>query len=108
VVDLRAVRPARLAATLLDGPRLSAGRPLRPYLRGAVVEELADGVRLRVQLGLVEIAALAELVRDLADQWPFLDFRLLEAAPACWLEVRGQAEAADVARAVFAELGAAG
>lgn len=108
VVDLRAVRPGRLAATLLDGTRLAAGRPLRPYLRGAVIEDLPDGVRLRLALGLVEIAALADLVRDLADQWAFLDYRLLEAAPACWLEVRGHGEAADVARAVFSELGAGG
>jgi len=107
VVDLHAVRPARLAAGLADGPLLEEGRPLRPYLRGAAVEPLSDGVRLAIELGIVDLAILADLVRDLADAWPFMSFRLLEEVPRCWLEVRGRGPAADVARAVFTELAAA-
>jgi hypothetical protein len=61
-------------------------------------------VQLRLALGLAEIAALADLVRDLADQWPFLSFRLLADAPDCLLEVHGAGPAAAVAQVVFAEL----
>jgi hypothetical protein len=107
ILDLRAVRPGRLATALVDGPLLEEGRPLRPYLRGARVRELPDGVRLELDLGIVEIAALANLVRGVADCWPFLSFRLLAEAPCCVLEVGGVGTAAGVARAVFTELGAA-
>jgi len=107
ILDLRAVRPGRLAAALADGPLLEEGRPLRPYLRGARVEEVPHGVRLEIELELADIAALANLVRSVADSWPFMSFRLAAEAPRCMLEVRGAGAAGGVARAVFAELGAA-
>jgi hypothetical protein len=107
ILDLRAVRPGRLAMALADGPLLEEGRPLRPYLRGARVEELPGGVRLEVELGVADIAALAELLRGVADSWPFLSFHLAADPPWCRLEVRGQGPAEAIARAVFSELGTA-
>ncbi len=104
ILDLRAVRPGRLAATLVSASLVEETRELRPLLRGARVDELPAGVRLVLRLDVRSIAALADLVRDLADHWAFLSFRLVAAPPACWLEIEGTDEAAAVARAVFGEL----
>lgn len=104
IVDLPAVRPARLAARLADDPLPEAGRELRPYLRNAHREDLPRGLRLVLCLEPVEIAGLADVVRQLADEWPFLSFRLLADPPACWLEVEGTGQAAGIARAVFSAL----
>jgi len=106
VVDLRAVRPGRLARSVVDVPLAEEARELRRYLRGASVEDLPHGVRLAFQLELIDLATLAQLVRQLADRWPFLSFRLAAAPPRCRLDVEGHDAAADVARAVFRELGA--
>jgi hypothetical protein len=104
IVDLPAVRPGRLARTLADEPLPEEGHALRPYLRGAQVEFLPRGVRLAFALELVDLATLAQLVRQLADRWPFLSFRLATEPPRCRLDVEGMDAAADVARAVFREL----
>jgi hypothetical protein len=106
IVNLPAVRPGRLARTLADAPLADEARELRTYLRGARAEDLPGGVRLAFQLDLVDLAAFAQLLRQLADRWPFLSFRLAAEPPRCVLEVEGDAAAADVARAVFHELGA--
>lgn len=106
IVDLRAVRPGRLARTLADEPLADEARELRPYLRGAATEDLPHGVRLAFDLALIDLATFAQLVRQLADRWPFLSFRLSVAPPRCRLEVEGMDAAVDVARAVFRELGA--
>src|SRR5262249_57455686 len=55
-------------------------------------------------LEVVDLAALAQLVRALADRWPFLSFRLAAEPPRCRLDVEGIDDAADVGRAVFREL----
>src|SRR5262249_5263537 len=68
--------------------------------------DLPRGVRLAFQLELIDLAAFAQLVRQLADRWPFLSFRLAAEPPLCLLDVEGQEGAGDVARAVFRELGA--
>lgn len=107
ILDLRAVRPGRLAGALLDGPLLEEGRPLRPFLRGARTSDVPHGIRLHLALELADIAALANLLRGVADSWPFLSFRLEAEAPRCVLEVGGIGAAAGVARAVFGELSAA-
>lgn len=106
VVDLRAVRPARLAAGLSEAALAEPVRVLRPYLRGARCEPLPDGVRLGITLDLADIASLADEIRLLADHWPFLSFRLCADPPACTLEVTGDGPAATLARGVFGELGA--
>jgi hypothetical protein len=106
IVNLPAVRPGRLAAKLLSASLLDETRELRPLLRGARTEELPEGLRLVLRLDVRTLAQLAEVIRDLADHWPFLSFRLLASPPACWLEVEGTGEATAVARAVFGELGA--
>jgi hypothetical protein len=106
IVDLPAVRPGRLARSLGDVPLADEARELRTYLRGAQAEDLPHGVRLAFQLDLVDLAAFAQLVRQLADRWPFLGFRLAVEPPDCRLDVEGRDGAADVARAVFRELGA--
>lgn len=106
ILDLRAVRPGRLAVALASGPLLEEGRPLRPYLRGARITELPGGIRLDLELGVADIAVLAELLRGVADSWPFLSFHLAAEPPRCRLEVRGRGPAEEIARAVFAELGA--
>lgn len=106
IVDLPAVRPGRLARTLADGPLPEEGRALRSYLRGAHTEDLPRGVRLAFTLELVDLATFAQLVRQLADRWPFLSFRLAIEPPHCRLEVEGTGAAGDVARAVFRELSA--
>jgi hypothetical protein len=104
VVDLRAVRPGRLASALADEPLADEARELRPYLRGAQAEDLPQGVRLVFELEVIDLATLAHLVRQLADRWPFLSFRLAAEPPSCRLDVEGAGAAADVARAVFREL----
>src|SRR4029450_12453580 len=76
IVDLRAVRPARLASTLADEPLAGEARELRPFLRGARAEDLPEGVRLLFELAPIDLATFAQLVRQLADRWPFLSFRL--------------------------------
>lgn len=105
VVDLRAVRPGRLAGTLSQDTLGEAIRDLRTYLRGAQREPLDDGIRLVLDLDTTLIAALADEVRALANSWPFLSFRLLADPPACCLEVTGTGPAAALARVVFSELG---
>jgi hypothetical protein len=106
IVDLPAVRPGRLARTLADEPLADEARELRPFLRGAEAEDLPQGIRLTFGLELVDLATFAQLVRQLADRWPFLGFRLSAEAPRCRLDVEGAGAAAAVARAVFRELGA--
>jgi hypothetical protein len=102
IVDLRAVRPARLAAgTAAVGERVAA---FRDELTGARAEPLADGVRLVLRRDLVAIARLADLVRSEADRLPFWSFRLLAEPPECWLEVSGSGHAGDLARRMFAAL----
>lgn len=105
IVDLPAVRPARLALALADEPLADEARELRPYLRGAHVVDLPGGIRLAFELEPIRLATLAHLVRQLADRWPFLSFRLAAAPPSCHLEVSGRDDAVEVARAVFRELG---
>jgi hypothetical protein len=70
------------------------------------VTEIPDGVQLRFRLGLVDIAQLADEIRTLANEWPFLSFRMTTEPPECVLEVSGTGAAIGMARAVFAELGA--
>jgi hypothetical protein len=106
VVDMPAVRPGRLAHRLSAEAAVEPVRSLRTYLRGATVTDLANGVRLEMALSTIDIAALADEVRALANEWPFLSFRLLAEPPDCALEVTGAGPAGGVARAVFAELGA--
>ena len=77
---------------------------MRSYLRGARAEDVPAGVRLAFALEVIDLAALAQLVRALADRWPFLGFRLAAEPPRCRLDVEGLDDAADVARAVFREL----
>jgi hypothetical protein len=104
IVDLPAVRPGRLARALADAPLPAEARALRVHLRGAAAEDLPDGIGLALQLDPVDLATVAQLVRQLADRWPFLGFRLLAAPPQCRLEVRGAGIAAGVAGAVVREL----
>ncbi|TMA46464.1 MAG: hypothetical protein E6J71_24570 [Deltaproteobacteria bacterium] len=104
LVDLRAVRPGRLAETLATEDLTEHVRDFRVYLRGAEREPLPDGIRLRLRLELGAIAALADLVRAEADTLPFFAFRLLADPPECWLEVTGTGRAAEMARAMFGEL----
>ena len=106
IVNLPAVRPARLATTWHEDALDETVRELRTMCRGARREPLPDGIRLGLDLDPVEIAALADQVRGVANGWPFLSFRLLADPPACWLEVTGRDGAADLARAVFGEIGA--
>jgi len=106
IVDLRAVRPGRLASSLVDEPLAGEARELRPFLRGARAEDLPEGVRLLFELEPIDLATFAHLVRQLADRWPFLSFRLAAEPPRCRLDVEGGGAAAVVARAVFRELGA--
>ena len=89
---------------LADEPLADEARELRSYLCGALVEDLPEGVRLSFELEPIDLATLAQLVRQLADRWPFLGFRLAAAPPRCRLDVEGAGGAADVARAVFREL----
>jgi hypothetical protein len=107
IVDLPAVRGGHLAATLTVDALDEPVRSLRPYLRGAQSTPIPDGVRIALELETLEIAALADELRGLANTWPFFTFRLLADPPSCVLEVTGTGPAADVARAVFGELGSA-
>lgn len=105
IVDLRAVRPGRLAESVVAEDLAEHVRELRDLLRGGQREELPDGVRLLLRLDLPTIARLADLVRAEADAFPFWSFRLLADPPECWLEVTGPGRAGEIARAVFGELG---
>jgi hypothetical protein len=104
LVDLPAVRPARLAERLAGADLSAHVRELRATLRGALVRSLDDGVRLAFELPLDDIARLAEQVRAEADALPFFAFRLLADPPSCVLEVRGGGRAGAIARALFAEI----
>lgn len=104
VVNLPAVRPARLAATVADGALAEDVRDLLPFLRGAHHERIPDGVRLVLGLDPMRLAELADLVRGMADERPFWTFRLLEDLPTCWLEVTGTDQAGALACAVFGAL----
>lgn len=105
LVDLPAVRPGRLAERLTEEATTEPVRALREYLRGAVVTQLPAGVRLAMELSVLDIARLADEIRGLANEWAFLSFRLLAEPPDCALEVTGTGAAAGMARAVFGELG---
>ena len=104
VVDLRAVRPARLAEALVLADLTADVRELREQLRGARIEPLPRGVALDFDLDVAEIAQLADAVRAEADAHPFWSFRLLADPPACRLEVTGDGRAGELARAVFGEI----
>ena len=106
LVDLRAVRPGRLAARVSAEGAAEPVRALRTFLRGALVTNIPDGVRLSLDLETLDIARLADEIRSLANEWPFLSFLLRTDPPACVLDVTGTGAAAGMARAVFAELGA--
>lgn len=106
LVDLPAVRPGRLAEKVSLVEAAEPARVLRVYLRGAVVREIPGGVRLEMSLALLDIAGLADEIRALANQWPFLSFRMTTDPPACALDVTGTGPAVGMARAVFLELGA--
>jgi hypothetical protein len=105
LVDLPAVRPGRLAERVSAEGAAEPTRTLRGFLRGAAVTEIADGVRLSFDLEPLDIARLADEIRALADEWPFLSFRMLTEPPACRLDVTGTGVAAGMARAVFMEIG---
>ena len=106
LVDLPAVRPGRLAERVSAAGAAEPARTLRAFLRGAVVTEIPDGVRLSFDLETLDIAQLADEIRTLANEWPFLSFRMATDPPACRLDVTGTGAAAGMARAVFGELGA--
>ncbi len=106
LVDMPAVRPGRLAERVSVEGAAEPARALRTYLRGAVVSEIPNGVRLRFHLEAMDIARLADEIRSLADEWPFLSFLMVTDPPACALDVTGTGAAAGMARAVFAEIGA--
>ena len=105
IVDLPAVRPGRLAEGVAAADLAEHVRALRTVLRGARAEPLPEGVRLVLTMDVREIARLADLVRTEADALPFFGFRVVADPPACWLEVTGAGRAAEIARAVFGELG---
>ena len=105
VVDLLAVRPARLADHVGQDALEEHVRALRDLVRGAVAEPLPDGVRLVLRHDVATIARLADVVRSEADSFPFWRFRLLADPPACWLEVTGTGRAGELARTVFGALG---
>jgi MerR family transcriptional regulator, copper efflux regulator len=104
IVDLPAVRPARLAERVAVDELMEHVRDFRELLRGARRERLDDGVRLSLHLDVRTIARLADLVRAEADVFPFWSFRLLAAPPECVLEIGGEGRAGELARAVFGEL----
>jgi hypothetical protein len=104
VFDLPAVRPGRLAVRLLHAPLNEATRDLRRHLRGAAIRLVPDGIDLETSLDMVSIAELADVVRTLANEWPWLGFRLLADPPACRLEVRGAGPAVEVAQTIFEEV----
>jgi len=107
LVDLPAVRPGRLAERVSAEAAAEPVRALRAYLRGAEVDEIEDGVRLRLRIeAAIDIARLADEIRTLANEWPFLSFFMVTDPPDCALHVTGTGAAAGMARTVFAELGA--
>jgi hypothetical protein len=106
LVDMPAVRPGRLAERVSADGATEPVRALREYLRGATVTTIPAGVQLRVDLAVLDMARLADEIRWLANEWPFLSFRLTAEPPECTLEVTGTGAAAGMARAVFGELGA--
>ena len=107
LVDMRAVRPGRLAEHVSAEGATEPVRSLRVYLRGATVTDIPDGVRLRFALeSPMDIARLADEIRTLANEWPFLSFLMATEPPDCTLDVTGTGAAAGMARTVFSELGA--
>jgi hypothetical protein len=107
LVDLPAVRPGRLAERVSAEGATEPVRALRTYLRGAAVSDLPEGIRLHFRLeDTIDIARLADEIRSLANEWPFLSFRMMTDPPDCTLDVTGAGPAAGMARTVFAELGA--
>lgn len=104
VFDLPAVRPGRLAVRLLQTSLAEPTRDLRRHLRGATVRLVPDGIDLETTLDMVSLAELADVVRSLANEWPWLSFRMLADPPACRLEVRGTGPAIEVAQTVFEEV----
>ena len=104
IVDLPAVRPARLAERVTVDELMEHVRDFRELLRGARREPLHGGVRLALRLHVRAIARLADLVRAEADVFPFWRFRLLAEPPECVLEVGGEGRAGELAQAVFGEL----
>ena len=104
IVHLSAVRPARLAERVAVDDLTEHVRDFRELVRGARCERLDDGIRLSLRLDVRTIARLADLVRAVADVFPFWSFRLLAAPPECVLEVGGEGRAGELARAVFGEL----
>jgi hypothetical protein len=107
LVNLPAVRPGRLAERVSAESAAEPVRALRTYLRGATVTDIPDGVRLRFQLDVaIDIARLADEIRTLANEWPFLSFFMVTDPPDCALDVTGTGAAVGMARTVFAELGA--
>jgi hypothetical protein len=107
LVDLPAVRPGRLAERVSAEAATEPVRALRTYLRGADVAEIDDGVRLRFRLeSALDIARLADEIRALANEWPFLSFLMVTDPPECALDVTGSGAAVGMARTVFAELSA--
>jgi|SRR5438105_15763274 len=105
VVDLPAVRPARLADHVATEALAEHVRALRELVRGAAVQSLPHGVRFVLRHDVATIARLADVVRSEADACPFWSFRLLADPPACWLEVTGTGRAGELARTVFGGLG---
>ena len=107
LVDLRAVRPGRLAERVSAEAAAEPVRALRAFLRGADVGEIEHGVRLRFRIdAAIDIARLADEIRGLANEWPFLSFFMVTDPPDCVLDVTGTGAAVGMARTVFAELGA--
>ena len=107
LVDLPAVRPGRLAERVSAEAATEPVRALRTYLRGADVAEIDAGVRLRFRLeSALDIARLADEIRALANEWPFLSFLMVTDPPECALDVTGSGAAVGMARTVFAELSA--
>lgn len=106
LVDLPAVRPGRLAARISAEDAAEPVRALRAFLRGATVVEIPDGLELRFRLATMDISRLADEIRSLANEWPFLTFFMSTDPPDCALAVTGTGAAAGMARAVFTELGA--
>jgi hypothetical protein len=106
LIDLRAVRPGRLAERVSAAGAAEPVRALRTYLRGAAVTDIPDGIRLHFRLEIMDIARLADEIRALANEWPFLSFLMSTDPPDCTLDVTGTGAAIGMARTVFAELGA--
>ena len=106
LVDMPAVRPGRLARSLVKRDLSEEVRELRSHLRGARCESITGGVRLEFTLDVETLASFAELVRAEADTLPFFTFRLMADPPRCRLEVTGTGPAAAAARAMFREIAA--